>query len=442
MAAIGPMNVRAAPSRPPRYDGPMDSETAVALIRFGLGRRPSEPPPGDPVAWLLRQAEGPGRRPEGPPLAEVLAFLRAPVEERGMRAQAQYRAEAIAHLAEALATPEPFRERLVAFWANHFTVSRRGPPATGAVGHFVREAIRPHVTGRFQDMLLAVIRHPAMLAYLDNAGSIGPGSPVGLRTGRGLNENLAREALELHTVSPAAGYAQADVTEFAKVLTGWSFTPDGFAFLPGRHEPGAKRLLGRSFPPGEEGGIEALAFLAGHPATHRHLAAKLVRHFVADDPPPAAIARIEGVLRDSRGDLGAAARALPRLPEAWRPPLSKVRAPLDYVLAVLRALDAPASAAPRAQGGLSQLGQPLWSAPAPIGWPDSAGEWAQPELLLRRVDWAYAVAGGGAGLDARGLGEQVLGPLLAEATARAAARAGSAREALTLVLTSPEFHRR
>ena len=163
-------------------------------------------------------------------------------------------------------------------------------------------------------MLLAVMRHPAMLLYLDNVGSVGPDSPAGQRGKRGLNENLARECLELHTVSPAAGYTQADVTNFARVLTGWSIDlpadPPGFRFRPFAHEPGEQIVMGRRFPPGEEGGVAALHFLADHPATHRFLATKLVRHFVADDPPEDAVRRIEGVLRDSDGDLGAAAAAL------------------------------------------------------------------------------------------------------------------------------------
>ena len=238
----------------------------------------------------------------------------------------------------------PFRERLVWFWTNHFTDLAAPRRVRGAGGAFVEEAIRPHVTGRFADMLLAVMRHPAMLLYLDNVCSAGPDSPAGQRGKRGLNENLARECLELHTVSPAAGYTQADVTNFARVLTGWSIDlqrdPPGFRFRPFAHEPGEQIVMGRRFPPGEEGGVAALRFLAAHPATHRFLATKLVRHFVADDPPEDAVRRIAGVLRDSDGDLGAAAAAVTTLEAAWQP-LTKLRTPLDYVVATLRALDAP-----------------------------------------------------------------------------------------------------
>lgn len=433
----------------------MDSLPVIAAIRFGLGRRPGEPVPADPVAWLDSQLApdlpGPSL-PEDLPatMADIFAAQRADSESQragqGRPNVARIRRdEAGTVLSYAIATPHGFRERLVTFWTNHFTVSLQ--KSSYFLGHMVREAIRPHVTGRFADMLVAVTRHPAMLIYLDNAGSIGPNSRAGQRMSRGLNENLAREILELHTVTPAAGYSQADVTAFAKVLTGWSFgarstDPEGFIFRPGAHEPGPKTVMGRSFPEGIEGGMLALSWLGRHPATYRHLATKLVRHFVADDPPPAAVARIQAVLQETDGDLGAASRALVRLPEAWDPPLSKLRAPNDYVIAVLRAVEAPPDTAARAQGAMRLLGQPMWMPRAPNGWPDVASEWAAPESLVRRIEWSNGVSGRGSGRDAADLAEAVLGPLCRRETLQAAARAGSAREALTLVLTSPEFHRR
>jgi len=432
----------------------MESDQIVAALRFGHGRRPGDPLPGDPRAWLEAQLDPglPGPTlPEGVPatLAGIFAAQREDNESAraGMGRPNQRRilfGEAHAALTHATASPHGFRERLVAFWANHFTVSRQKVGLY--VGHLVRDAIRPQVTGRFDDMLVAVTRHPAMLAYLDNQGSIGPNSRAGQRTNRGLNENLAREILELHTVTPAAGYTQQDVTEFAKVLTGWSFAPQrepfGFVFREPAHEPGPKTVMGRAFPEGQEGGLMALAWLGRHEATYRHIATKLVRHFVADDPPPAAVARILGVLRDTGGDLGAASRALIALPEAWNPPLAKLRTPQDFVVATLRAVEAPPEAAERAFGALQYLGQPLWNPPAPIGWPDVARDWAAPEIMVRRIEWANAISARGAGRDAAALAEAVLGPLIRSETLRAAARAGSARESLTLVLTSPEFQRR
>jgi len=432
----------------------METRSIVAAVRFGLGRRPDDPAPNDPVAWLDRQLAAPPRppAPDLPDLSAAFAAFRAdrmdpPGPGRPSRAAGLFRKEAADFLSRCIGSDAPFRERLVAFWANHLTVSRRRVIVVPVAGHYVREAIAPHVTGRFADMLLAAVRHPAMLQYLDNAGSFGPDSALGRRSNRGLNENLAREVLELHTVTPAAGYTQADVTEFARILTGWSVQvmrePAGFVFRPAAHQPGAKTLMGRRYEEGEQAGVEALAWLAEHPATHRHLATKLVRHFVADDPPPAAVDRIFAVLRDTRGDLGAAARALLRLPQAWAPSLSKIRSPQDFVVGTLRAAGvAPETGGDRALGSLNLLNQPLWSAPAPIGWPDDAANWAVPEQMIRRVEWTYALAGFAGRADAGEIASAVLGPLAKEETLRAAALAGSAREALTIALTAPEFQRR
>jgi uncharacterized protein (DUF1800 family) len=434
----------------------MDLRTAQALVRFGLGRRGDEPLPTDPAIWLREQLHQPALPREGPrpSTANGLATLR---EDRvnkpppaHARSGALYRAEGRAALDNALTTPTPFRERLVWFWSNHFTVSIRGGVAAVA-GAFVEEAIRPHITGRFEAMLLAVTHHPAMLIYLNNAGSVGPDSVAGQRTHRGLNENLARECLELHTVSPAAGYTQADVTSFAKVLTGWSIDlraePPGFRFRPFAHEPGPQRVMGRVFPDGEEGGMEVLNFLANHPSTHHFLATKLVRYFVADDPPADAVRRIEGVLRDTGGNLGAASAALISLDAAWQP-ATKLRTPLDYVIACLRALDLPADQrdALPFPGLLANLGQPFWNAPQPNGWSDRASDWATPEGMMRRIDWAYGMSGHAAATpgrrDAAELAEATLGPLLSDDTLQAVHRAGSRRDAMTLLLTAPEFQRR
>jgi uncharacterized protein (DUF1800 family) len=434
----------------------MDTRTAQALIRFGLGRRGEEPLPADPAAWLLDQLRQPDpTRIEPPPsTAAGLEALRADRRDKPPPGQRQVRPlfqrEAQAELANALTTPAPFRERLVWFWTNHFTVSVRGGTAA-VLGAFVEEAIRPHVTGRFETMLLAVMHHPAMLIYLNNAQSFGPDSPVGERRHLGLNENLARECLELHTVSPAAGYTQADVTSFARILTGWSIDlksdPPGFRFRPFTHEPGVQTMMGHRFPSGEAGGEAALRFLANHPATHHHLATKLARHFVADDPPPDAVRPIEAALRDSGGDLGAASAALVHLPASWQP-ATKLRTPQDYVVAALRLLDLPPAqrAGINLPGLVGSLGQPFWNAPQPNGWGDRASDWAAPEAMIRRIDWAYAVSGRVAGpqnaRDAAALAEAGLGPLLGDATLQAVHRAGSRRDAMTLLLTAPEFQRR
>ena len=428
----------------------MDTLTAQALVRFGLGRRSAEPLPSDPAAWLLSQLRQPDptRFDDPPTTAKGLAALREDRETKPppgeSRVGALFKAQATAQLANAVTTPAPFRERLVWFWTNHFVISRRQGQCAAVASAFVEEAIRPHVTGRFADMVLAVMRHPAMLLYLDNAGSFGPDSPIGQRTHRGLNENLARECMELHTVSPLAGYSQADVTSFAKILTGWSVDlkadPPGFVYRPLAHEPGVQTVLQEPFPADEAGGVAALHFLANHPATHRFLATKLVRHFVADDPPPDAVRTIEAVLRDTKGNLGAASVALVKLDAAWVPS-TKLRTPMDFVIASVRSLDMPPEQIPML-GILGGLGQPLWTAPAPNGWPDRAADWAAPEAMLRRIDWASGFAGRVGDRDVVEVADNTLGPLLRPETREAIRRAGSRRDAMTLLLTSPEFQRR
>ncbi|MBL8157578.1 MAG: DUF1800 domain-containing protein, partial [Anaerolineae bacterium] len=228
----------------------------------------------------------------------------------------------------------PFLERLVWFWSNHFTISVLKQRMIFVAGGYEREAIRPNVLGRFEDLLIATVRHPAMLLYLDNAFSIGPDSPAGRFTGRGLNENHAREILELHTLGVNGGYTQTDVIELARVLTGWSVdrqgtdNDNGFKFFPNRHQPGTKTLLGKTYAEaGEAEGRQALIELARHPSTARHIATKLARHFIADEPPPQAVARLERVFRDTGGDLKAMAIAIVDEPAAWQPSLTKMRTP-------------------------------------------------------------------------------------------------------------------
>ena len=440
----------------------MDTAAAIAFNRFGLGRRRDEPVPADPRAWLALQLVGPDTAPTQGLLSssDALGLLRALIEaqkdepmvdgKRPPTTQARTfnehsKAEVAALLAQAITTQAGFRERLVWFWANHFTVAMRSRPAAACAGPFVREAIRPYVTGRFADMLLAVERHPAMMAYLDQPQSVGEHSPLGERRHRGLNENLARECLELHTVTPASGYTQADVTAFARILTGsmidMGHEPHGFRFVPAAHEPGEQVVMGRTWPDGEEGQVAILAWLADHPSTQHHLAVKLVRHFVADDPAPSDVAIIEAVLRNTRGDLGAASRALIGLPHAWVP-LTKLRTPQDYVVAAMRAVGARPEMEPQLPNTVSGLGQPVFGAPFPIGWPDRAADWLGPEQLLQRVDFAYQFAARVTDQEPAMLAENTLGPLLSAETLSEIRRAGSRQDGLTLLLSSPEFQRR
>lgn len=436
-----------------RYIDGMDTRSFHALNRFGFGRLGNEALPADPQSWLAKQLDGPDRAlaEPGASTAQGLAALREQRDNKALRGRESpvaqlFRNERGAFFTRLLTSDTPFRDRLALFWYNHFTVSLKRGECAAVLFPYIREAIRPHVAGRFTDMAMAVMRHPAMLLYLDNAQSFGPDSPVGLKQHKGLNENLAREFMELHTVTPESGYTQADVTNFAKILTGWSLElrqePMGFRFRPMTHEPGGPVVMGQRFPDGEAGGVAAITWLSQHPSTYHNLAFKLVRHFVADDPPPAAVQRIEAVLTRTHGDLKAASLELIKLPEAWQP-LTKLRSPNDYVLAVLRAADPPIDRMPPDIGGvIGILGQPLFAAPLPNGWPDNAAEWAGSESLLRRVDWAHGFSGRLADVDAMQIADATLGPILSEDSRREIARAGARRDALTLLFASPEFIRR
>lgn len=364
-----------------------------------------------------------------------------------------YREEVKARVDLALAAETGFTERLVMFWSNHFCVgATKSNMSRIMAGTYEREAIRPHVFGRFEEMLVAAESHPAMLDFLDNRQSIGPNSPAGRRRGRGLNENLAREIMELHTLGVSGGYSQADVTNLARIITGWTVVgregvlgfPGSFAFNAGLHEPGATPLLGRSYDqPGRAQGVAALTDLARHPATSRFIATKLARHFVADDPPTELVELLARTFRESGGDLPAVYRALIGSDAAWTAPASKIRSPQEFLLASYRALGRQPDFGQIA-GPLAAMGQPFWQPSGPNGYADSNAAWASAEGIKTRIDvaagWGRQAAN--AVPDPRGLSEDVLGPLLSSETKQAVARAESRSQALALLLMSPEFQRR
>lgn len=451
------------------------STSAIALNRFGLGARPEEPAPADPQRWLLSQLDtydalpAPWKPlPRTPALVEVWleqqrAVRQAPEGQRSGIREAYLRQGRQAYLAAvgartsaALQSSAPFVERLVHFWSNHFAISVDKLLVVGLSGALEADAIRPHVLGRFEDLLLAVVRHPAMLLYLDQAQSIGPNSLAGLRAQgrqrrRGLNENLAREILELHTLGVRSGYTQEDVTEFARALTGWTLPRDDlsggaatFRFVPALHEPGARTVLGRTYA--EDGEQQARAILhdvATAPATARHIATKLARHFVADDPPPALVQRLADTFARTGGDLPSVYRELVASPEAWQPPAAKFKSPWEWAISSLRAVGHREMKPMGAANLMNQLGQPVWRPGSPAGYDDSAATWAAPDALLRRVEVAQRIAEqAGDAVDARALTPRVLPGALSEATRSAIARAESGGTALALLLVSPEFLRR
>jgi uncharacterized protein (DUF1800 family) len=340
-----------------------------------------------------------------------------------------------------------FVERLVWFWSNHFCISADKIPAMA--GPYEREAVRPHVLGRFADLLLAAESHPAMLFYLDNVQSMGPDSIAGINRDKGLNENLAREILELHTLGVRSGYSQADVTSFANVLTGWTWVnPEEpnhggeFIFNKRLHQPGEQTVLGKRYADtGVEQGRAVLADLARHPATAQHIAQKLARHFVADDPPPALTAKLTKSFRDSDGNLREVARTLLSADESWTPQRQKLKSPAEWIAGVIRLTDAQETLPiGRVMSAQAALGEPLWRPPAPNGWPDTESAWIAG--VPHRLDIASEFADRTPGIDPLALLEASLGLLASSDTRATVARAETRGQALALLVMAPEFLRR
>ena len=471
---------------------------ALALHRFGLGPRDGSIAAiaSDPRGALLAELERPGiGRIDDPQLLTSAQASRAGFEARAARRAQQIVAERERKEAERLAgngqtmrdetaqcadpaksAPPPavegtpterqiilkeikakldaalaaeigFAERLAWFWSNHFCVSAQRVP--NMAGGYEREAIRPHILGRYADMLLAVEGHPAILVYLDNFISIGPNSVAGINRTRGLNENLAREILELHTLGVRTGYSQDDVLRFAKVLTGWTLisvndNPEHgaeFIFNSRLHEPGPQQIMDKTYADtGVEQGRAVLRDLARHPATATHVATKLARHFVAEEPSPALVERLDRIFRDTEGDLKEVAKGLVTAPEAWAPPQAKLKRPSEWVVAMIRASGLRGDPE-RFARGQAFLGEPMWRPPSPKGFADDEGAWI--DSMGQRLDIANNFAERVAErVDPNGVIETAIGPLASAATRQAVARAESRQQGLTLAFMSPEFQRR
>lgn len=468
-----------------------DIDAAIAVTRFGVGARPGEIAQAakDPRGYLKAQIRREGAdlfKTDGETSSQRLAEFQAYRRERAMARTAQTGPDGGPGMADAKSaedqavkaarqfirqnaagdvlgrvqlatdTDAGFRERWALFWANHFTVSAIKVQTATLVGPFENEAIRPHVFGPFADLLAAAETHPAMLLYLDQAQSVGPNSRAAQRRGAGgrspgLNENLAREILELHTVGVDGGYAQADVTEFARALTGLSIAGprdagvQGVVFRPQTHEPGARTVMSVRYA---EGGREQagaiLADLAAKPQTARFICTKLARHFVADEPPAALVARLEKTWLSTGGDLARVADTLVDAPEAWAPQAAKFKTPYEFVISSYRALGQEPRGLGQVNAALNGLGQRPFGAPSPKGWPDEAGPWAASDALVKRMQFAQALGAmiGPGVQNPVALADQALGARLSPASAKAISRAESRPEAVALLLMSPEFQRR
>ncbi len=363
--------------------------------------------------------------------------------------------EALARARLASTTADGFRERWALFWCNHFTVAAKNQDVMVSVGPFEREAIRPHVFKSFAELILASSMHPGMILYLDQQQSIGPNSQAAARRrgGVGLNENLGREIMELHSVGADAGYTQADVTEFARALTGWSVAnnpndpaPGGaFLYRDTFHEPGPRTVMGKKY--NDDGGKQAaqvILDLAQKPQTARRMAHKIAMHFVADDPPPALVARLENVWTRTNGDLGKVAEALVTSRDAYDPTPRKLKTPYDFMVSSWRAANfTPANPARDVVGPLNSLGMRPFGAPQPNGWSDVSVDWAAPDAIVKRLTWVQGFANANAPQTAPvDEAKAVLGARLTPKTELAVSRAESRPEAFALLLMSPEFQRR
>lgn len=470
-------------------------EAAIAANRFGLGARPGEIAriAADPKSWLLRQLQSAAIVPEVMQGLKATPTYTREFEDR-VRARRRdgrdpgneeveakdgaamfreaFRDDVLGEIAArgraAVESEQPFLERLSRFWANHFAVSGDKPEIAALAGAFEREAIRPHVLGSFADLLLAAESHPAMLRFLDNSRSIGPDSSLvkhpprrlrrrAERSGQplklGINENLAREILELHTLGVEGGYTQDDVIELSQALTGWSVEtrlmpggdaigPHGFVFRADIHQPGPRKLLGKSYA---AGGVEQatamLRDLARHPSTGRFLATKLARHFASDRAPSNLVDRLERAYLHHDGDLVHVYRALVEAPECWVPEPQKFKRPAEFLVSGMRATGLPfppkatAWAAP-----LTIMGQRPFVPGSPAGWPDTADAWIGADALWKRVLVAERMAEHlPAAFEPMILARDALGPRLSAATTAALARAESPQQAGALFLASPEF---
>lgn len=449
----------------------------TVAFRYGCGLPLPAAAPLTAAAMLagLSTADDMAGRYPGPGLDAILpvmaasddllkVFRRTDDPARARTARAAYRADlarlqamaqqaARTTIARALDAPDGLRERLAWFWADHFTTVPRARREAALPAALLQEAIRPNLSGPFATLATAAITHPAMLIYLDQTRSFGPNSRLGQRRGKGLNENLAREVLELHTLGAGAAYSQFDVRQMAELLTGLTLGKTGFQFDKRRTEPGAETVLGVDYSGDTlEAVHQVLADLARHPATATHIARKLAVHFVSDTPPPAVLAALSQAWVETGGDLLTVYAAL--LAHAGDTPrAAKARQPIDFIVAALRALGVTGADVMALEDRIfrrlvlqpmADMGQPWQAAPGPDGWPEDAQAWITPQGMAARITWAM---GAPQKLirplpDPMAMLQRALGPRASSALRWAVPRSESQAQAIGLVLASAEFNRR
>lgn len=443
-------------------------QARIAFQRFGLGAKPGglERIGGDPKGALLEELD----RPRSALISKgsLPGYKKAcRISQREFGAPYEvFQTERQARVQQATKPEIGLLERLVTFWSNHFSMTIwKEQVILGTIGQLERDVIRPNVLGSFTDMLLGVMQHPAMIAYLDNDDSIGPRSPTGKSWGAGYNENLAREVMELHTIGAGGGYTETDVTEFARILTGWSYVrgweaDEGwnggtkencgqFIYRDDWHEPGGIRLMGKRYPAaGIDQGRAVLRDLAVHPKTAEHLAFKLVLHFLTDEPTAAMVDPVAAAFLESGGDLKATITALVELPESWSLPLKKLRTPYEIAIAQFRATGTRFPG-PKQVWAFTEPMRALdnlpWEHGPPDGYPDETGAWLSPDAMRVRLDTALLfvnVFGKDKWPTASGLARDLYGAELSHASKAALRKPSDPRSAMALFLMLPEFQRR
>ena len=462
-------------------------DTFIALNRFGSGMNADDiaNAQGIPRDWVKAQISPRFLRPPAltalPNAVDILGdFYESRSSTKGgtperkagdLKRRKDFSAASLERLLHKVTTPAPVVERFTQFWANHFTVSRTRGLLGPAIPAYETHAIRPHIFSKFEDILMAAVTHPCMLIYLDNISSVGPNSKQGRNRRKDLNENLAREVMELHTLGAGGGYSQEDIIEFAKVLTGWTVTKKrrggggkkkkrnrknagnnaigGTSFESNTHEPGEKTILGKTYPAAQGKELVAvLRDLAVHPSTAKFIATKLARHFISDTPKAADIDVLAKVFRDTGGDLREVSMALVDLDSVWETPMPKVKTPEELMISVMRAdssktkLKRKLKTAKVGQS-LKSMGQDTFRAPSPAGWPDEAARWLSPESLVHRIEWVRAYASNmGPNVNPDDLFEATIAPVADDRVRRMIKGAPSREDAIALIFASSAFQRR
>ncbi len=433
--------------------GLINAQVAHAFNRFGLGARPDDPIPTNAMTWLTAQLTGTDPLAKAPPLLASCLYKEnaamAPPSKAQQQAQAEleafFQSEQTNAFTAAVTTTTPFRERLVWFWTNFFAVQAGDDKTIGVAGAFVREAIRPYVLDTFENMLVAVVTHPAMLCSLNNDVSIGPQSPLALAQNfGGINENLGRELMELFTIG-IGNYTQADVDALAYILTGWTVSYSGpsvgFVIDSDMHQPGEQTFLGENYPGTVFDGYLALQYLAAQPYTYTNIATRLLTHFVSDTPEQSDIETVASALSSSGGSLTAAYNAMINLASAWVPQ-TKLRTPFDLVVAAVRAVDAPRAQYKLNTQAIGQLGQTIWEPPFPNGWSDLGAAWASGAQMAMRTNFIDNFCKYCQHVDPAATANTALGALISPATTAMMAEVSSVHDKLTILFCSPDFQRR